>query len=279
MTVPTLPTGPRPLPVVVLCGVRLHAITEGQCVAHIADCLEVGRGGWVVTANLDHLRRLVRDTTYAHLCRDATVMVADGMPLIWASRIQGTPLPERVAGSDVISSLSAEAVRRGRSVYLLGGDEGTAEAAALALQQRFAGLKVAGTECPPIGFDNCPDYLTQIEHRLRHARPDIVYVALGSPKQEQLMSRFRELLPGAWWLGVGVSFSFLCGHVRRAPGWVQRAGLEWLHRLGQEPRRLAGRYLVHGIPFCASLLAGAALHRVADAFRKVCFRRGARGTE
>ena len=250
-----------PLTTVALCGVKFHAISEQQCVSHIDRQLEAGEGGWVVTANLDHLRRLVRDDEYARLCRGATLVVADGMPLVWASHIQGTPLPGRVAGSDLISSLSAAVACRGRSVYLLGGDPGTAEAAVEVLQKGCDGLKVAGVYCPPIGFENDSREIQRIEQRLFQARPDLVYVALGSPKQERLICRLRDRLPAAWWIGVGISFSFLCGDVRRAPQWMQNIGLEWLHRLAREPRRLAGRYLLHGVPFAGRLLAGAALRR------------------
>ena len=97
---------------------------------------------------------------------------------------------------------------------------------------------------------------------LTAANPDIVYVALGSPKQEWLIGQLRGYLPRAWWLGIGISFSFLSGQVKRAPQWMQRSGLEWLHRLSQEPRRLAKRYLVHGLPFAASLFTSAIIRRL-----------------
>jgi len=245
------------LPVVTLCGIRLHAVTESQCVDHILNELDAQRGGWVVTPNLDHLRRLVRDDSFATLCGGASLMVADGMPLVWASRLQGTPLPQRVAGSNLISSLSAAAAKRGRRIFLLGGDPGSADRAAAVLQSRHSHLRVVGTLCPPVGFERDEEQLRRLHDAVLAAKPDIIYVALGSPKQELLIDQLREILPGAWWLGVGISFSFLCGQVRRAPRWMQQCGLEWLHRLYQEPRRLAKRYLVDCLPFGVRLLAGA----------------------
>ena len=241
-----------------LHGVRLHALAESQCVDHILAELEAGFGGTVVTPNLDHLRRCGKDLHFGALVAEADVVVADGMPLVWASRLQGTPLPERVAGSNLISSLSAAAAARGRSIFLLGGAEGTAQGAADVLKARYPNLKVAGTFCPRIGFDKNPKQMAEIAARLAAARPDIVFVALGSPKQEHLIAKLRPTLPGAWWLGVGVSFSFLTGHVKRAPMWMQRAGIEWVHRLCQEPRRLFKRYIVVGLPFATSLLSRAA---------------------
>jgi N-acetylglucosaminyldiphosphoundecaprenol N-acetyl-beta-D-mannosaminyltransferase len=245
------------LPTVRLSGVKLNAITERQCIDHILDELDAGRGGTVVTPNLDHLRRATRDITFGALVAEADLVVPDGMPLVWASRLQGTPLPQRVAGSDLISSLCAAAATRGRSVFLLGGAPGTAEGAARVLQQASPDLRVVGTHCPPMGFEKDEDRMNEVVAALMAAQPDIVFVALGSPKQEYLIERIRKILPNAWWLGVGVSFSFLCGDVKRAPMWMRRIGMEWVHRLFQEPRRLFRRYVVVGIPFGTRLLSDA----------------------
>ena len=242
------------LPAIRLLGVELHSVRAQAAVDAIDDCLRRGEGGWVLTPNLDILRRLVRDSGFSELCRGVTLRLADGMPLVWASRLAGTPLPERVAGSDLIWSLSERAARSGWTVFLLGGDPGTADRAAAELARRYPGLRIVGTACPPFGFERDASYMSGLEVRLRAASPDIVYVALGSPKQERLIERLREGMPAAWFLGIGISFSFVCGEVRRAPAWMRRTGLEWLHRLVQEPRRLARRYLVDGIPFALDLL-------------------------
>lgn len=250
------------LPAIELDGVTLHAVTERQAIEHILNELDAGRGGAVVTPNLDHLRRCRTDVHFEALVAEADLVLADGMPLVWASRLQGTPLPERVAGSNLISTLSGAAADRGRSVFLLGGDEGTADGAAKVLQQRFPQLKVAGTFYPPHGFQDNKRVMDELAEALAASKADIVYVALGSPKQERLIATLRSVLPRAWWLGVGVSFSFLCGHVKRAPVWMQRSGIEWVHRLFQEPRRLFKRYLMVGVPFGLSLLSRATMHGV-----------------
>lgn len=256
------------LPIVTVHGVTIHAVTEGRAIKHIIDELEVGRGGTVVTPNLDHLRRCEKDMSFCALVAEADLVVADGMPLIWASKVQGTPLPERVAGSDLISSLSAAAAEHGRSVFLLGGEPGTAEAAAKVLLQRHPHLKVAGTLCPPFGFDKKDEEIRKIEGMLAAAGADIVFVALGSPKQEMLVERIRRVLPKAWWLGVGNSFSFLSGHVKRAPVWMQRHGVEWVHRLLQEPKRLFKRYIVFGVPFAARMFGRAMVEGLPRRFGK-----------
>ena len=250
------------LPSVDLHGVRLHAVREAQCIAHLLAELDAGRGGVVVTPNLDHLRRCVRDLHFGALVAEADVVVADGMPLVWASRLQGTPLPERVAGSNLISTLSAAAAGAGRSIFLLGGAAGTAVGAANVLRERHPDIRIVGTLCPQLGFEKRPRQMAEIAQAVTDANPDIVFVALGSPKQEHLIAKLRPSLPTAWWLGVGVSFSFLTGDVQRAPAWMQRCGIEWMHRLGQEPRRLFKRYIVHGLPFATSLMGRSAYRGV-----------------
>ena len=222
-----------------------------------------GTGGWVVTPNLDILRQCAHDPRLADMVRSADLIVADGMPLIWASRLQRTPLPSRVAGSNLVPLVSERAARQGLSIYLLGGNAGTAERAAGVLAQRFPGLRIAGTYCPPFGFERDDQELARIAQRLEEASPDIVFVGLGFPKQEKLIERLRTALPAAWWLGVGVSFSFVAGEIARAPAWIQRSGLEWMHRLTQEPRRLARRYLVDDIPFAFELGASSLRRRYA----------------
>lgn len=241
----------------------LHAVTEAQTVAIIIDQLKSRCGGWVVTHNLDHLRRIHKDLYFRELCSSADLVVADGMPLIWASKLAGEPLPGRVAGSNLIFSLSAAAAREGFSIYLLGGNPGSADAAARRLSSLYPELRVAGTACPNPGFEHDESAWSALKNALTRAQPDIVFVGLGSPKQEQFISRMRPQLPRAWWLGVGISFSFVCGEVRRAPQWVQSLGFEWLHRLMQEPERLGRRYVCQGLPFAFLLL----LHSLRRRFR------------
>jgi len=242
------------LPTVRLMGVRFHAVMMQEMLDLMMESLRCRRGGWVVTPNLDILRRAVHNRSFCDVISGADLVVADGMPLIWAARLQGTPLPERVAGSSLLTPLAERAAAEQRSVYFLGGDPGTAERAAEVLRMKFPKLKVAGCICPPLGFESDSDYMAKLRQALQDASPDIVCVALGSPKQDRLIALLRDEWPCTWWIGVGISFSFLAGTVRRAPEWMQRIGLEWLHRLAHEPHRLARRYLVDGVPFAVRLL-------------------------
>jgi len=261
MTVQAINSITLPLPMVTLHGVPLHPLTEAQTVELVLKRVDQKRGGWVVTANLDHLRRLVKEKAYNELCAPAELIVADGMPLVWASRLQRTPLPERVAGSSLIWTLTRAAASAGKSIFLLGGAPGTAERTAKVFASACPNLQIAGVHCPAVGFERDPLAVAAIADMLRSRQPDIVFVALGSPKQERLISEMRAIFPNNWWIGVGISFSFVCGEVKRAPKWMQRLGLEWCHRLMQEPRRLAYRYLVDDLPFVFSLFWSAFKNR------------------
>lgn len=239
----------------------LARVTAGELVGHVFDELDAGRGGWVITANVDHLKRYAEDPSIRELCSEADWIVADGMPLLWAARLMGEPLPGRVAGSDLVWMLAEQAARRGRSLFLLGGEGGAAESAGRRLRERWPALRIAGTHSPRISADPTPAELDGIREKLRSARPDLVYCAFGAPKQERVIRALHRDLPRCWWLGVGISLSFIAGRVGRAPRWMQRLGLEWVHRLAQEPRRLARRYLVDDLPFALRLLAHALRRR------------------
>lgn len=241
-TSPQIGNGP-PCPVNVL-DMPLHPVDFGQALDLLMNLAEGDRCAYAVTPNVDHLVRYAKSPQLRPLYEQADLVVADGMPLIWASRLLRTPLPERVAGSDLFPALCARAADVGLSVFLLGGATGAAEAAARALTARHAALRIVGTYCPPFGFERDAAERARVVDTVRRAAPDILFVGLGSPKQEQWIAANREACGAKLSLGVGISFSFMSGHVKRAPEWMQRAGLEWLHRLAQEPGRLWKRYLI-----------------------------------
>lgn len=241
--------------------IPIDRVTEREVVARVIAEIKRGRGGWVVTPNLDHLRLLTRQPSLLRIANDASIMVADGMPLVWASHIQGTPLPGRVPGSDLILSLTAAAARHGLSIFLLGGSPGAAEAAAFILLRENPGLRVAGTLCPPMGFDRDPAKMIEVITEVVSVRPDIVYSCFGFPRQEWVIQQLRECLPTAWFLGLGGSLSMVAGDLPRAPGWMRKSGLEWVHRMVLEPQRLFKRYVVHDFPFALRLFSNSLRYR------------------
>jgi exopolysaccharide biosynthesis WecB/TagA/CpsF family protein len=402
-------------------GVPFDALTEDRVVDHVRAALGRGQGGRILTPNVDVMRQINRNPAARDALDDSTLVVADGMPVIWASRLAGTPLPQRVSGADLIWSLSRGLGRDGRSVFVLGGqpattsnlsagtrssateprwpdepelphdwpnelartdldhpdeldwwnepqdpfdthalngltrsdewdwnanpvvrrtaahrapdEESSAELeervrtgrhsantyrdagshrdvdhadgnayqqvrvpvsrrnvgpshradsprpsrnesapfqradidgagrAAAALRNECPGLHVVGAVSPPFGFDRDPDAFARVRDEIVAARPDLVLVGIGFPRQERLIAALRMHLPEAWFLGCGMAIGFVAGEHRRAPEWMRRAGMEWMHRLGSEPRRLAERYLRHDLPFAVSLLARTVISR------------------
>jgi N-acetylglucosaminyldiphosphoundecaprenol N-acetyl-beta-D-mannosaminyltransferase len=230
-------------------------LTESDVAGHVQAAWGRGEGGWIVTLNVDILRAVTHDLALADLISDAEIIVADGMPVVWAAGMSGQPVPERVTGASLVSTLCEAAAVSGRSVYLIGGDNGVPEAAGQALADRFPGLRVVGADSPPFGFDKDEDQVADLVARVAESRADLVLVGLGFPKQEHLIIRLRTALPRAWMLGCGAGIPMAAGQFRRAPQLLQRIGAEWLHRLILEPRRLARRYLINDLPFAIILLA------------------------
>jgi N-acetylglucosaminyldiphosphoundecaprenol N-acetyl-beta-D-mannosaminyltransferase len=170
--------------------------------------------------------------------------VPDGVSLLWAAQVLGSPLKGRVNGTDIFESLCAISAENNFRVFLLGGRPGAADAAANLLQDRHPNLKIAGTYCPPYGFENFPQELDCISSTIKEATPDILFVGLGAPKQEKWIYENYQKLNIPISIGIGVSFELVSGMVTRAPQFMQKMGLEWLFRLLMEPRRLWKRYIL-----------------------------------
>lgn len=220
----------------------------------IAALVDAGQGGTVLTPNVDHVVLCEKDARLRDAYASASLSLVDGMPLLWASRLLGRPLPEKISGSDLILPLMKLAAERHDRVYFLGGAPGVAELAARHLRELVPGLNVVGTDAPRIDVDREPPVEDEVIARVHAARPDLILVALGCPKQEIFMSRMASALRPAVMLGIGAGLDFWAGTAQRAPAWVSASGLEWLYRLAREPRRLWRRYLVRDPEFLVILL-------------------------
>jgi N-acetylglucosaminyldiphosphoundecaprenol N-acetyl-beta-D-mannosaminyltransferase len=225
-----------------------------QTVAAVAHALARGLRGYVVTPNVDHLVLYRESEAFRTACDEASLRLADGMPIVWASRLLGRPLRARVAGSDLFPALCAMAARDGHRVFLLGGAAGVAERAATRLAARFPGLRVAGAYAPSDRFEPEGEAADAAVRAVNSARPALLFVALGTPKQELWVHHHWSRLDATAVLCCGAAFDFVAGIQIRAPGWMQRAGLEWLWRLAHDPARLWRRYLVRDAAFVGIFL-------------------------
>jgi exopolysaccharide biosynthesis WecB/TagA/CpsF family protein len=227
-----------------LGGVVVDRVRFGEALEAVAGLVEAGEGGAVFTPNVDHVVLAESDPRLRAAYDKVSLSLADGMPVVWASRLLRGRLPEKVSGSDLVLPLVRLAAARGWRVYILGAAEGVAAKAAEVLQREAPDLQVVGAEGPWIDFGDPASRRQDLLARLRRARPHLVVVALGSPKQELWIDEVRDALRPAVLVAVGAGIDFVAGVVRRAPRWMSAAGLEWLYRLGREPRRLWRRYLV-----------------------------------
>jgi N-acetylglucosaminyldiphosphoundecaprenol N-acetyl-beta-D-mannosaminyltransferase len=239
MTAPT-PSRETRRPVDVL-GIPVTAYTTAETVDRLDELVKSGGPAYIVTANLNYAMLCSTDDDLHDVNERAAFVVADGAPLVWWSRLIGQPLPERVAGSDLIYLVNARAAERGYRVYLLGAGPGVADEVAAELIGRYPDLKVVGTESPPFRPLTDEEQAEQFA-RIRAASPDILMLAFKMPDGERWLRDHTASLGVPLVLQFGASFDFVAGRVDRAPRWMQRTGLEWLHRTLQEPRRLAGRY-------------------------------------
>jgi len=231
--------------------VWLDAVTFDEALDEIERRASSGIGGSVFTPNVDHMVNLARSPAFRAAYARASLALVDGQALLWASRLLGTALPEKISGSDLVPKLLERSGKRGLRVYFLGGAPGVAVEAAEVARRRY-GVEVAGVDSPMVARDG--EAPPETIARIREARPHLLLVALGAPKQELFVDRYREQLGPIVSLGIGASLDFVAGRVRRAPAWVSRAGFEWLFRMAQDPRRLARRYLLDDPRFAAIFL-------------------------
>jgi N-acetylglucosaminyldiphosphoundecaprenol N-acetyl-beta-D-mannosaminyltransferase len=225
----------------------IDAVTSQQALAEIERLVDSGHGGAVFTPNIDHVVVAEVLPGFRAAYQAADLVLADGQPLVWLSRWVGWKLPEKISGSDLFLPLMDLAARRKFRVYLLGAGPGVAAEVAERLR-RERGVDVVGADSPVIGLSPRLDEAGMVE-TIAAARPHLVLACLGTPKGELFVGRVRARLQETLLLSMGASLDFYAGRVRRAPKWMQHAGLEWLFRLLQEPRRLARRYLVDDLSF------------------------------
>jgi N-acetylglucosaminyldiphosphoundecaprenol N-acetyl-beta-D-mannosaminyltransferase len=236
---------------VIILGTPIDDVTMVEALDRIEEFVAIGRltgkRHQIATVNADFVVKALYDTELRRILQEADLATADGMPLVWSARRLGVPLGERVTGADMVPALAERAAEKGYSIYFLGAAPGVAEQAARILQRRYPGLKVAGVASPSPQAVQSGD--PAIIAACNAAKPDILLVAFGNPKQEKWIYQHAHELAIPVMMGVGGTFDLIAGVTRRAPQWMQVAGLEWLYRLSQEPRRLWKRYAVDLLGF------------------------------
>ena len=216
-----------------ILGVRVDDVTYEETLSHVERFVAAGGAHQIATVNVEFIMEARQNPEFRRVLAAASLCVPDGIGVLWASRRLGTPLRQRVAGIDLVENIAERAGARGWRLYFLGAAPGVAEQAAAILAERYPGLVTAGC------FAGSPNLAeeTAIVDRVRAAHPDVLFVAYGAPEQDLWIARNQARIGVPVALGIGGAFDFICGRTKRAPAWVQRLGLEWLHRLVREPWR------------------------------------------
>jgi N-acetylglucosaminyldiphosphoundecaprenol N-acetyl-beta-D-mannosaminyltransferase len=238
---------------------------EQVCASIIAHAQDRGKPAYVITSNAQHIVQLEKERSLQEIYDHADLVIPDGISLLIAARLYGRSLQQRVAGVDIFKVLCGMAAKRNLHVFLLGGRPGSAELAAAAMQTDSPELRYS-TYCPPLGFEQSTEGLQRTADAITAARPDILFVAFGVPKQEHWIYEHGLQLSVPVCIGVGGTFEIVGGVVPRAPQWTQNIGCEWLYRLCREPRRMWRRYLIGNVEFASIVLRQRIRRALLDAF-------------
>lgn len=224
--------------------IEIDNVNMHEAINEVENLIETPGYHYVVTPNVAHIVSLEKDLEFQRVYKDADLILTDGMPLIWISKLYKTPIKEKVSGSDIFPLICAMAVEKEYKVFILGAAEGVAAKAAENLRNKCPGLQVVGTYSPPYGFEKDNNEVKKVIDIVNTANPHILFVGLGAPKQEKFIHKYKEQLKVPISLGIGAAIDFEAGNVKRAPKWMQKSGLEGFYRFAKEPKRMFKRVFI-----------------------------------
>jgi len=241
--------GELPLPEFDVLGIGVNAVSVAGAISRIESWIaDNDRSRWVAVMNVHMVMTARSDANFGSVVEDADMVVPDGMPLVWTARRAGYGKQQRVAGPDLFAAFLKQTRHRGYRHFFYGGTPEVLQALRDKLQIQFPETNIVGSYAPPFRPLTAEED-AEVVSMINEARPDVIWVGLGCPKQERWMREHRDLFQGGVMLGVGQVFDIYAGKIKRAPRWMQRAGLEWFYRLCAEPRRLWRRYFVYNTRF------------------------------
>jgi N-acetylglucosaminyldiphosphoundecaprenol N-acetyl-beta-D-mannosaminyltransferase len=241
-------------PRVNVLGVGVHAINMQQAVAYLLDAVACRKKGYVCVTGVHGVMEAQKNCRFRHTLNQSLLTTPDGMPTVWCGKVAGHKQMGRVFGPDLMLNLCRESINRGFTHFFYGGNTGVAEELKQNLQTRFPGLQVVGTYTPPFRPLTMEEHF-ELVRQINRLKPDIIWVGLSTPKQERFMAEYLPKLDTSLMLGVGAAFDLHTGRMTDSPEWVKRSGMQWAHRLVQDPRRLWKRYLVNNPKFLMAISA------------------------
>ena len=230
-----------------LLNTYVNNITMKETLASIDNMVNSDKKSYVVAINVDVVMKIEKDAYLKNIVDEADMVLVDGKPLIWISKLHKKPIKEKISGSDLVPLVCEKAAKKGHSIFILGGKEGIADKAKLNLEKKFPGIKIVGTYAPPLGFEKDQYELEKINQNISVKQPDILIACFGCPKQEKFVYENYKKYDAKVSICAGATVDFLAGNVKRAPKWMSEHGLEWLYRFFQEPKRLFKRYFIDDV--------------------------------
>lgn len=222
-------------------------LTMDEAIANIEDLVENKKKSYIVAINVDVVMKIEKDSYLKQITDEAEMVLVDGQPLVWVSKLHKKPVKAKISGSDLVPLLCEKAADKGYTIYILGGKDGIAEKAKKRLEKKHPNIKIVGTYAPPMGFEKSEEEIKKVNDKISEAHPDLLIVCFGCPKQEKFIYENYQKYDAMVSVCAGATVDFLAGNIKRAPKWMSKCGLEWLYRFFKEPKRLFKRYFVDDV--------------------------------
>lgn len=225
----------------------INNLTMPETIDKIEKMISSKNKSYVVAVNVDVIMKIENDPYLKEIVDNADMVLVDGKPLVWISKMYGRPLKAKISGSDLVPLLCDVAAQKGYSIFIIGGKDGIAEQAQKRLESKLPNIKIVGTYAPPMGFEKDEEELNKINSMISKAKPDLLIACFGCPKQEKWIYENINKYDAKVSICAGATVDFLAGNVKRAPRWMSEHGLEWFYRFLQEPKRMFKRYFVDDV--------------------------------
>ena len=230
-----------------LLNTYINNVTMPETIVAIERMIETDKKSYVVAINVDVVMKIEKDAYLKNIVDNASMVLVDGKPLVWISKLYGKPLKAKISGSDLVPLLCEVAAEKGYKIFIIGGKDGIAEQAKEKLESQLPKIKIVGTYAPPFGFEKDESELNKINQMISKAHPDLLITCFGCPKQEKWIYENIEKYDAKVSVCAGATVDFLAGNVKRAPHWMSEHGLEWFYRFLQEPKRMFKRSFVDDV--------------------------------
>lgn len=237
-----------------LLNTYVNNVSMEETISAINSMIETGEKRYIVAINVDVVMKIEKDTYLKKITNDADMVLVDGKPLIWISKMHKKPVKAKISGSDSVPLLCKDAAEKGHTIFIIGGKDGIADKAKARLEKKYPGIKIVGTYAPPFGFEKNESELNKINKMISDKKPDLLIACFGCPKQEKWIYENYQKYDAKVSICAGATVDFLAGNVNRAPRWMSEHGLEWFYRFLQEPKRMFKRYFVDDVKILGLIL-------------------------